>query len=64
MQLYTSVLPLVQVGAQNYPDLTIAFLQEVPREQLKSELMLGAADALMMRTRLPIRGNTSAQGRR
>lgn len=45
---------LVQIGMQNDPDLTLTFLQSLPASWLKANLLLGAASALTMRTRLPI----------
>lgn len=45
---------LIQIGMQNEPDSTITFLQGLPATWLKANLLLGAASALTMRTRLPI----------
>jgi hypothetical protein len=47
-QLYGGIGPgpLVQVGIQNAPDLTTAFLQGLPPSSMKAELLLGAASAL------------------
>lgn len=45
---------LVQTGMQNDPDSTLTFLQSLPPSWLKANLLLGAASALTMRTRLPI----------
>jgi hypothetical protein len=44
--------PLVQVGVQNDPDSTVAFLQNLPPSYLKGKLLLGAASALNMPRRL------------
>lgn len=46
--------PLVQIGIQNDPDLTITFIESLPPSYLKAELLLGAASALSMRGRLPL----------
>ena len=46
--------PLVQIGIQNEPDLTVAFLQNLQASPLKAELLLGAASALNMPVRLPL----------
>lgn len=45
---------LVQIGMQNDPNSTLAFLQGLPASWLKANLLLGAVSALTMRTRLPI----------
>lgn len=45
---------LVQIGMQNDPDSTLTFLQSLPASGLKANLLLGAASALTMKTRLPI----------
>lgn len=45
---------LVQLGMRNNPDSTITFVQSVPASWLKADLLLGAASALTMGTRLPI----------
>ncbi len=48
MQFVPGLAPLVQIGIQNDPDLTIAFLQSLPATYEKAQLLLGAADALRM----------------
>ncbi|HKU27098.1 MAG TPA: hypothetical protein VJQ54_16605 [Candidatus Sulfotelmatobacter sp.] len=45
--------PLVQLGIQYEPELTIGFLQNLPPAQLKAELLLNAAESLNLRSRLP-----------
>lgn len=45
---------LVQIGMQNDPDSTTAFVQSLPVSRLKAELLLGAVAAMTMKTRLPI----------
>lgn len=45
--------PLVQVGIQNNPDLTVTFVEGLSPSYLKAELLLGAASALTLRVRLP-----------
>jgi hypothetical protein len=39
---------------QNDPDSTTTFVQSLPASLLKANLLLGAASALTMKTRLPI----------
>jgi len=46
--------PLVQIGIQNDPDLTITFIEGISPSPLKAELLLGAASALSMQRRLPL----------
>jgi hypothetical protein len=46
--------PLVQIGIQNDPDLTMTFIESLSPSYLKAELLLGAASALSMRRRLPL----------
>jgi len=45
---------LVQIGMQNDPDSTIAFLPGIPASWLKADLLLGAASATIMQARLPL----------
>jgi hypothetical protein len=45
---------LVQIGIQNDPDLTIAFIESLSASYLKAELLLGAASALSLGRRLPL----------
>jgi hypothetical protein len=53
MQFVVGLVPLVQVGMQNDPDLTITFIESLPPSYLKAGLLLGAASALSLRMRLP-----------
>jgi len=46
--------PLVQIGIQNDPALTVTFIEGLPASYLKANLLLGAASALSMRTSLPL----------
>jgi len=50
----SGLMPMVQIGAQNDPDLTIAFLQSLPPLRIKAELLLAAATAMQMPVKLPI----------
>ncbi len=52
MQRVSGLAALVQIGAQNYPDLTTVYLQSLPPSRLKAELFLAAAEALQL-PRLP-----------
>jgi len=54
MQSVAGLGPLVQIGIQNDPDLTIAFIESLSPTYLKAELLLGAASALSPRMRLPL----------
>jgi hypothetical protein len=47
--------PLVQIGIQNEPDLTVAFLRSLPPSFMKAELLMNAAAALNLHGRLPFR---------
>lgn len=44
---------LVQIGIQNEPDMTIAFLQGLPASYAKAHLLMEAASSLNMRRPLP-----------
>ena len=46
--------PLVQVGIQNDPDLTVTFIEGLSPSYLKAELLIGAASALSLPVRLPL----------
>ncbi len=46
--------PMIQIGIQNDPDLTVNFLNGLPPTRLKAELLLGAVEALQMPVKLPI----------
>lgn len=46
---------LLQLGMQNEPDLTLAFLQALPPTETKALLLLNAASTLRLRVRLPLR---------
>ena len=52
-QLVAGLGALVQIGMQNNPDLTIAFIDSLSQPDVKAELLLGAASALSMGRRLP-----------
>jgi hypothetical protein len=45
---------LVQLGMQNDPDLTVAFIESLSLSNMKAELLLGAAAALSLGRRLPL----------
>ena len=45
---------LVQIGIQNEPDMTVAFLQTLPPSYAKAQLLIEAASSLNMRGRLPL----------
>ena len=45
---------LVQIGIQNEPDMTVAFLQTLPPSHAKAQLLIEAASSLNMRRRLPL----------
>jgi hypothetical protein len=47
--------PLAQIGMQNDPELTTTFIEALPPSYVKAELLLGAASALDLRMRLPLR---------
>jgi len=49
----SGLMSLVQIGAQNEPNLTVAFLQSLPPLRLKAELLL-AVDAMQMPMKLPL----------
>jgi hypothetical protein len=46
--------PMVQIGIQNNPELTISFIEGLPASYLKADLLLGAASALHMHMSLPL----------
>ena len=52
--IVAGIAPLVQLGIQNAPELTQAFFQTIPPSLTKARLLLGAAEALDLRQRLPI----------
>ena len=54
LQFVAGLGPLVQIGIQNDPDLTITFIEGISPSSLKAELLLGAASALSLRMRLPL----------
>lgn len=54
MQMVAGLAPLVQIGMQNDPDLTMTFIESLSPSYLKAELLLGAASALSMGQRLPL----------
>jgi hypothetical protein len=45
-RLPAGLMPLVQVGIQNDPELTATFIEGLPSPYLKASLYLGAASAL------------------
>lgn len=52
---YPGLVPLVQIGVQNEPDMTVNFIQGLPAAPfLRANLLLGAAAAVGMSTRLPL----------
>jgi hypothetical protein len=53
IQFVVGLVPLVQVGMQNDPDLTITFIESLTPSYLKAGLLLGAASTLSLRMRLP-----------
>lgn len=52
--LVAGLPPLVQVGIQNNPDLTVTFVEGLSPSYLKAELLIGAASGLTLRVRLPL----------
>ena len=54
MQLVAGLAPLVQIGIQNDPNLTISFIEGLSPSFVKAQLLLGAASALSLRARLPL----------
>jgi hypothetical protein len=44
---------MIQIGIQNDPDLTTAFMESLPTSYVKAEAFLIAASALIMGRRLP-----------
>jgi hypothetical protein len=55
IHFFAGLGPLVQLGMQNDPDLTINFIISLPASYLKAEVLLGAASALSMERPLPLR---------
>jgi len=53
IQFVAGLGPLVQIGIQNDPNLTVTFIEGLSPSYLKAELLLGAASALSLRMRLP-----------
>ena len=45
---------MIQIGIQNDPDLTTAFMESLPMSYVKAEAFLIAASALNMGRRLPL----------
>lgn len=56
--------PLTQIGMQNDPELTTAFIEALPPSYVKAELLLGAASALDLRSRLPLRSGSQQAEKR
>lgn len=55
-RLPAGLMPLVQVGSQNDPNLTVTFIEGLPSPYLKARLYLGAASVLNAKA-LPSRGS-------
>lgn len=53
IQIVAGLGPLVQIGMQNDPNLTVTFIESLSPSYLKAELLLGAASALSTRRPLP-----------
>jgi hypothetical protein len=53
IQFVAGLVPLVQIGMQNDPDLTIAFIESLSPSYLKAQLLGAGASALSLRMRLP-----------
>jgi hypothetical protein len=62
IHFFTGLGPLVQVGIENDPDLTIAFLESLAPSYLKAELLLGAAWDLSRPAHVPIRPRPQPEG--
>jgi hypothetical protein len=56
------LVPLVQIGMQNDPDSTISFVESLPPSHLKAGLLISAASALSMRSRLPLSSRPQQRG--
>jgi len=54
IQIVAGLGPLVQIGIQNDPNLTVTFIESLSPSYLKAELLLGAASASSMRRPLPL----------
>jgi hypothetical protein len=61
IQIVTGLEPLVQIGIQNDPNLTVTFIESLSPSYLKAELLLGAASALSMRRPLPFSSRPQQQ---
>ncbi len=55
VDFFTGLGPLVQVGVDYDPDLTIPFIESLPPSFVKAELLLTAASDLSMGTRVPLK---------
>ena len=53
--LVPGLAALVQIGIQNEPDLTVQFIHSLAPARLRADALLGAAAALTMPNRLPLR---------
>lgn len=53
IQMVAGLGPLVRIGIQNEPNLTVTFIESLSPSYLKAELLLGAASALNLRSALP-----------
>jgi hypothetical protein len=54
IHFFAGLAPMIQIGMQNDPDLTITFIESLPSSYLKAEVLLEAASALSMGRRLPL----------
>jgi len=52
--LIPGVASMVQIGVQNYPDMTVNFFSNLPPMRVKAELLMSAAAALQLPGILPI----------
>ncbi|HZS55020.1 MAG TPA: hypothetical protein VFA65_11495 [Bryobacteraceae bacterium] len=50
----TGLPSMVQIGMQNYPEMTAEFLKNLAPVRMKAELLIAAAGALQLHTRLPV----------
>ena len=55
IHFFNGLGPLVQIGAQNDPDVAIAFIEGLPPSYLKADLLLVAASDLYSPVRVPLR---------
>src|ERR1700682_3203756 len=55
IHFFTGLGPLVQVGVDNDPDVTIPFIESLSPSYVKAQLLLIAGSDLSMGTRVPLR---------